>query len=253
MKKLFKYNMLAFKKSQILVSSIILIGAIVALVLKLALENVTNTRAIVAISYVNGLVLATVYVSFVVIILLTFIQTIGYFHKKVLSDEGYLTHTLPVENKDIINTIIITHLIYFVLNIVTITLASLIMNKFSLNNILFGFFMNITKTSVFVVVLLFFISQTILLGVFASYSIGYSKAKSKNKSSITNLVIFYVVVETLIGGAVIALALLGLVIKIDPVIFNVIMLGGVILVLVVVIVVSYYITNNYTKNKLNLE
>lgn len=258
--KLLKYHLASFSKTHIITSIFVLVSAILRFILVLVTKSidVTNENSIRIITILNGLdAIAKLFfnVSLLVLLGFTFVLTIIKFKGKVLGDEGYLTHTLPVSKGAIVGSIYLNALIYLILDLIVILVAFIFYNSFDLSFIS-NFFRSMDgnqfKYIVYIVVIVFSLYFTYLGYFTACLAIGYSKSANKIKNTIIAGIILYAIQQVIMSVAVVILFTVGLSMQ------DFSNLGDFILIVVSLLyigqaVVLYLITWIFTSKKLNLE
>ncbi|VEU81072.1 hypothetical protein [Haploplasma axanthum] len=254
MLKLFKYNFKKFLKIHLILGAALIVNAIVLLILsQIRLED---NAASATITTIIGFFVSIFGLTQVLLIIFTFALTIINFKRKVLGDEGYLTHTLPVSKSAIINSYFLNALVYLIFDVFIIVLSSTIKSGFDFD-VLFKTFntaeINIGLTIFLACTLVLILYLTFLTQVILAFSIGYSKDKNKVANTILFGIVIYIV-NQILGGILLAGIVGSLYIKGDVTsntINNYLLVANIFYLFLGVI--SYTLINRFIKNKLNLE
>ena len=210
---------------------------------------------------VTGLaILATIAVPFI-----AFIIGIDKFNKQITKDEGYLTHTLPVEKHVIIGSKLMTQTLFQILSLMVLFISICIIGNVSLHQIgdliqsVFKIFSEYTVlTSALVLSLIFTGYMAITLLVYAAISFGQKHSSNKGKFAILYGVLLYIA-QQIITSIVYTPLLMDetFIDELDKELPDVgilnITLTISLLVLVLVVVAYFVITTKNLKKKLNLE
>lgn len=76
---------------------------------------------------ISGLMLAAYVISIIATFIVTFIIIILRFYKNLMTDEGYLMFTLPVKPLQLINSKLITSIIWIIVSVITVFLSLLVL------------------------------------------------------------------------------------------------------------------------------
>jgi len=211
--------------------------------------------------------------AIVLAFLLCFIISISSFYKKIFKDNGYLTNTLPVSKKNIIFSKLITSIIFIILTIIVVVLSLLI--TFYTEGIIGDLWNSFTTAlnesgienvgsiyvAIFILILTVFLQYVNTLFIFfCGISIGHSFSNKKLEYSIMCVALIYIALQVISSIGLIS----GFLIRVD---FTDIMNNNIPMSIdyfiqifgiacginVISITTLFCITNNYLKNKLNLE
>lgn len=181
------------------------------------------------------------------------------YYKSMLKDEGYLTHTLPIDVTKILFVKLLAALILFITAAILFIASLLITKIINLEDL--KLFLTIISDNNFISLLILIgyaiiFYYTNLLLVITSMTIGYSKSNNKVAFSFVVGIILYFVQQFL---GIIYLVILVIINpnfynETNPTIANLklIMLGPIIISLLL-ITVNVVLTNYFLRNKLNLE
>ena len=157
---------------------------------------------------VKGLITAAFVISIVGTILFTFLIIIYRFYKNLLTDEGYLSFTLPVNSTKHIVSKMLVSVLWIILTLVTMIITVLIMgigtdfyNSLSLVLELAGEFFRanpeLIKFVVLIIIMLIFAMFTGILMFYASMTIGHLFSKHRIVASIISFFVIYFIVQAL--------------------------------------------------------
>lgn len=215
-------------------------------------------------SFVSNTMMVFYIVSIVTVAIITLIIMIGRFYKNLVTDEGYLTFTLPVKVTEIVNSKIIIAVLWTIISVILIFASIIIVSSTSLTDLQYilklGYeiikdtFAN--KSTLFItqlIILSFFSLINKILQVYASVAIGQLVNGHRLIGSIVAFVIINTVTQVipaiiLFVGAYFYGSSLDSVSSIPSLIFPI-----TIIIILIFNFVFYYGTTYIFKNKLNLE
>lgn len=257
MLKLFKHNSKYLYKSHIIMVGILFINILLCAILTAITKTYNDQTAIVLNVILNFLYTITSLIM-VSLVIVSFIMILVNFRRKVLGDEGYLTHTLPLSKRQIVNSYYLTALVYLIADIIVILLASFFLNLINKDfSIYLGFSINsgqeflIAFLVVILLIILFFLYFSYVL---LAYVLGYSKPDKKTRNTVLFGILIYLA-NQVINSIPLAI-IISTTFKIDPTLIdNFIWVTLLILCLyyLLITLVSYILINRTLKNKLNLE
>ena len=228
-------------------------------------EMVENIEGFNIQSFINVLSILLYFIMAASVIAGTFIIILQRFYKNLLSDEGYLSFTLPVETHQHILSKTITSIMWVILSIIVIIASILIVAD--IDNFIreFSKFLEEISTvfgsGIFVMLPIYMLSALLLsiLTFYNSISIGHQFQNHKVIASFIMFFAFYILTQTI------------LVILLTAITFNLYgdlfaspfnattipnanLFFGIVTVVLLLMAVGHYLSINYfLKNKLNLE
>lgn len=242
MLKLYNYYFKNLFKSHLPFYLVLIINSIIEKTLNFSQETIIEYPIL---GIVKSVISTLNYLLIVGLIIFSFIKLISLFKRKLLSDEAYLTHTLPLSQSKIIGSIYLNVFTFIIINILVLLLSRTIIDfKF-----LKQFDDNILTVGLLFILVIFvflhYISQFNL-----ALSIGYSTSNNKIRNTIIAGVVLYFV-NQLFGGILVVI------------IFftfgkNTSINGNSVLAFVntfylFIFVISYTLINIYITKRLNLE
>lgn len=242
MLKLYNYYFKNLFKSHLPFYLVLIINSIIEKTLNFSQETIIEYPIL---GIVKSVISTLNYLLIVGLIIFSFIKLISLFKRKLLSDEAYLTHTLPLSQSKIIGSIYLNIFTFIIINILVLLLSRTIIDfKF-----LKQFDDNILTVGLLFILVIFvflhYISQFNL-----ALSIGYSTSNNKIRNTIIAGVVLYFV-NQLFGGILVVI------------IFftfgkNTSINGNSVLAFVntfylFIFVISYTLINIYITKRLNLE
>lgn len=252
MLKLLKYNFLNFWKKHLFVVLIITINLMVWKVLNVLTNNdkVNQSLLLVIINFESITTLILI-ISMIALPVITLILSIIRYKKKVLGDESYLTHTLPVEKRDILDASILNLLIFIIIDAVIIILAAGL--RFGFDEITY-FIRTIVSNNIFemflIIALLVITFATLFNQVILALTLGYSKETNKVKNTIIFGILIYFANQIL--GSVM-MGIIFLFTYISNIEMTRIILVAIPLFYLFVFIATYLLIDKTLNNKLNLE
>ena len=250
MLKLFKYNFLNFLKKHLIMLIIIIANFLLLTVIDEIIKNASPTLLSI-LGTLYGLLNIVFYLSLIGLIALTFIYAVIYYKRKVLGDEGYLTHTLPVEKHEILTANILNFFVYIafdIIIIVTILILRLGLDTFKM------FFEGIISTGTFNVILFIVVLLIGLLVLYnqiiLAFSLGYSHETKKVKNTIIYGIVIYFVNQAL-GSFIILITFLILKVTKIELVLGLNIASN--FTYIVMFILTYVIINKVLNKKLNLE
>ena len=193
------------------------------------------------------------------IILYSVFYPIVRYYKSMLSDEGYLTHTLPVNTNLLLFTKLVTAFLLFISTIIIALLSLLLTKVISLESL--EIVIELINPSKFISYLYIFLYLVVyyfaaIMMFITSMTVGYSSSTKKASNSIVVGVIIYVIQQ------VIGMIGLGVMIVFNPNIFDDIVNGNAsafifflmsTVIYLLLVTAEIVVTRYFLKNKLNLE
>lgn len=266
--KMLKYDLKDYSKSMLPICLMLFIISIVTRIFSLLENNVESLKTMFSILF--GISTFIFCIVIIVSFVYCFFISIRNYYKKVLKEEGYLTHTLPIKKGSIILSQIISSLIWILMTgvIVILTLAIAYYEKGmvsalwqALNTELNGEIIVSPMVTLIIIVAMMLCSYiSTILAIYCSMAIGHGFSNNKIGNSIIAGVIFYVAYQILsvIGlGAVVLLNYgnLETITNNSTIMMNVIVQIIVIAFIVNIIIgiASYALTSHNLKKRLNLE
>lgn len=252
MLKLLKYNVLNFWKKHLLVILIIVANLIMWKGLNLLNANQNlNASLLTIISYFETITSSILLISIIFLPVFTLVLSIIRYKKKVLSDEGYLTHTLPIKKRDILDASILNLLIFIIIDVLIILLTiGFRYGFYEITYFMQAMLSNNLFESGLVIALLVIIFTNFFNQVILALTLGYSRETNKVKNTVIFGVVIYLVNQAL-GTVLFGLIfLISFITKID---ISRIMLVLLPLFYLMVFIVTYIIIDKTLNNRLNLE
>ena len=251
--KLFKHEIKdLFKKS------ILFFGIVAGLtVLVYIFDSFKDSN--VAIFFASGLLKIGYGISIVGIIIYSIVYPLIRYHKSMLKDEAYLTHTLPVSKAQLLFVKVSTALILYFLTLIVILLSFLLTNPSYVKNIINSLHKAVNHSIfaflfIFLAFSLYYLS--IIMLVITALTIGYSKSRKKIGNSILTGIVIYFIYQF------IGLITLIIIVFIFSISFQNIesftsqfyaLIYTPIVLYLIAVTVEFFITHYFLKNKLNLE
>lgn len=250
--KLLKYNFTNFLKKHLLLIIIIALNLGLSKLLNLIIDKVPlNTNLTITLTSLANTLMVVFIISLIALPVMTFILSVMRYKRKVLGDEGYLIHTLPLKKRDILDAMILNLLIYLIIDIIVLVIAVGLGFGF---NIILNFISNISNDNpikLFLVIALIVITFTTFFNqIILAITLGYSKETNKIKNTIIFGLIIYIANQAF-GSVVMGLSFL--IITITKLDFEIIMLTVVPLFYLILFAVSYMLIDKSLNEKLNLE
>ena len=215
-------------------------------------------------SFVSNTMMVFYIVSIVTVAIVTLIIMIGRFYKNLVTDEGYLTFTLPVKVTEIVNSKIIIAVLWTIISVILIFASIIIVSSTSLIDLQYilklgyeiikdTFANKSTLLITQLIILSFFSLINKILQVYASVAIGQLVNGHRLIGSIVAFVIINAVTQVipaiiLFVGAYFYGSSLDSVSSIPSLIFPI-----TIIIILIFNFIFYYGTTYIFKNKLNLE
>lgn len=251
--KLFKHELIDLFKKTILYFSIV-IG--LSLLVFLFGELGKNIRIF---SVLKDLMFVGYVFSIIGIILYSVIYPVVRYYRSLLSDEGYLTHTLPVTTNQLLFSKLICAFLLFLSSIIVAVLSLLftnVLDKELLDLIVYSLNPNKYISYAYILFYLVVYYFAIVMMFITSMTIGHSSTTKKVRNSIVVGIVIYIIQQTL------GLIGIGITYLINPNIFDDIInqnasaftfyiIGAIVYLLLVVF--EIVVTRLFLKNKLNLE
>lgn len=240
--KLLKYHLKSFLKIHILLTVVIFVNMFM---LKILNEIAKSSNSLVF-RTITGFLQVIFIITIITLVIFTVFLSIRLFYQKVLSDQGYLTNTLPLKPSSIINSITLNAIIYLVYDFFVILVVFLLYSNVFIDNQNLDF----SKIPIY---LLLFLSLTLTFTYFALLILSYGFSRNNKISSTVISGIILYAINQFLGGILVAILFFGVrsidfSVSGDTIIFLII--SGFYLVLTLL----YYLGVNYLiKNKLNLE
>lgn len=262
LKKVIKYDFKAMLKELLPLYLIITILSIVYRVF-----DVIGTHVKI-IQYITTTMLFLFVITCIGIFIYTFIVSIKRFYNNLLKEEGYLTHTLPVEKWKLIISKLIVSLLFFLFTTMVVTIAILVaFYQKGMIDMIINFIQPISESLTVSI-------PTILAGIILFLSVGYMNSLmmvyfgltlgfAQNTGKLGYSVLFTIVAYMI--SQILTSILLVLLIVINPDIFNYLntavpptnflyQILGVSLIGSLSVFIIYYVVINIVMNKkLNLE
>lgn len=250
MRKLFKHDFLNFFRKHLLFIIFIFANLLLVIGTEAILKELTGNMLQI-VSTLFGILNTVLYLSIIALPFFTVIVAIINFKNKLLGDEGYLTHTLPVTKNQINLAKISNVVIYLIIDILLIALILII--RFGITELLefINYGIGITPDLIpFIIITLMLTMITFYNLVTLAFTLGYAHETKKIKHTIIYGVIIYIL-NQFAGMIISALAFL-LVYITDGTIMNMVILAS----------MSFYtiaffpttmLKNKFLDSKLNLE
>lgn len=253
MLKLLKYNFKSFISKHLIVTIIIFINLIIYLTTKEIINNLSEENEFILI-LINLQILSVTlfYGSLIALPVLTLILSIYRFKKKVLGDEGYLTHTLPLQKADILNASILNLLVYLIIDVLIIIIS--LTAFFGVDSFTTKVSELFSKNPLFVISIIMLLTiayVTFYNQIILAFTLGYSHETKKIKYTIIYGLVIYVINQAF-GSFLVAIIFIASKILSTTSMEIVTMFASSGLYLVVFII-SYIIMNQRLNKKLNLE
>ncbi len=266
--KMLKYDFKDYSKSMLPMCLMLFIISILTRIFSVISENIENLKT--AFSILFGISTFVFCIVIIVSLVYCFFISIKNYYKKVLKDEGYLTHTLPIKKSSIVLSQIITSTIWIIIIalVVILTLGIAYYEKElidtiwnALNTEIEGQVIISPMVTLIIICLMMLCSYiSTILAIYCSMTIGHGFSNNKIGYSIIAGVIFYVAYQIL--GIILILTIVGInyndlsVINSNPeigtnVVFQVII--GAFIENFIIGAVAYILTNYNLKKRLNLE
>ena len=203
--KMFKYDFKDYSKNMLPFCLLLLAMSIMTRIFFTLSSNFEKLSTVFNILFgISTMILViTIVVSFVY----CFFISIKHFYKKVLKDEGYLTHTLPIKKSSIINSQLLSSTLWLIIICIVTILALTIAfyQKGMLDNFWQAFTAELNSEIIISpIATLIIIAAMILvsyigtiLAIYASMAIGHGFSNNKIGYSIVAGVIFYVAFQIL--------------------------------------------------------
>ncbi len=200
LKKLLKHELKATARFFLFLYSAVLVLAVInKLFWFIGIDNMVF-------NVVKGLITAAFVISIVGTILFTFLIIIYRFYKNLLTDEGYLSFTLPVNSTKHIVSKMLVSVLWVILTLVTMIITVLIMgigtdfyNSLSMVLELAGEFFRanpeLIKFVVLIIIMLIFAMFTGILMFYTSMAIGHLFSKHRIVASIISFFVIYFIVQ----------------------------------------------------------
>ena len=266
--KMLKYDLKDYSKSMLPICLMLFIISIVTRIFSLLANNIESLKAMFSILF--GISTFVFCIVIIISFVYCFFISVRNYYKKVLKEEGYLTHTLPIKKGNIILSQIISSLIWILMIgiVVIVTLAIAYYEKGMintlwqvLNNEINGEIIVSPMVTLIIIVAMMLCSYiSTILAIYCSMTIGHGFSYNKIGNSIIAGVIFYVVYQILnvIGlGTVVLLSYgnLDAITNNSPIMIDVIVqiIALAFIVYIIIGIVSYALTNYNLKKRLNLE
>lgn len=251
--KLIKYDLKSLRKQ--------LFGYYIVVIIASILSRISYEIQLIWKSF--SIICVPIWIVFVILlvgsIIYTFYISIKRYYKNIYKEEGYLTNTLPVSKIDILLAKDISSMIFFILSLIVIIIASLISFK-DLDKL----FKLITDTysnySILMIVgsLIIIVSYLFYLTIIhLAISLGHRHNSNKIALSIVYGIIIYIITQ------IVNLGELGIIYKMHkfifinnitpsiPVLTSILLLS---LIFTSILTIIYCLINNYIlKNKFNIE
>lgn len=252
--KLMKYDLKSILKKMVFYYVSLLILAAVSKVLILIFSDTKF-------SVISVLPTALFFIGLYACLFVTMIISMIRYYKNMLSDEGYLTHTLPVKRHTILFSKMISTLIVEIISILVIALCGFLYSPTAVKLFISEIFValnliNYDFSTIFLVILIIF--EIILVGVSQltlvalCLSIGACFDKNKLLMSFVFYMIIHIVVQ-IIAGTILSISIL-LVLQGRGGIFSLYsVLTTYIVVTIIYITLTYFVNLVILKNRLNLQ
>lgn len=253
--KLMKYDLKSILKKMVFYYVSLLVLAIVSKVLTLIFAD-TKFAAIAALP--TGILFIGLYACLFVTMIISMIR----YYKNMLSDEGYLTHTLPVKRHTILFSKIISTLIVEVISVLIIVLCACIYSFTSVKLVISEIFIalnliNYDFATICLVVLVIFeimlvgVSQLTLVAL--CLSIGACFNKNKILMSFVTYIVIHIIVQIILGTIISITAIV--VISIESMEISLLYWLIIIYILITIcyIALTYFINLIILNHKLNLQ
>lgn len=242
MLKLYNYYFKNLFKSHLPFYLVLIINSIIEKTLNFSQETIIEYPIL---GIVKSVISTLNYLLIVGLIIFSFIKLISLFKRKLLSDEAYLTHTLPLSQSKIIGSIYLNIFTFIIINILVLLLSRTIIDfKF-----LKQFDDNVLTVGLLFILVIFvflhYISQFNL-----ALSIGYSTSNNKIRNTIIAGVVLYFV-NQLFGGILVVIIFFTFG-KNTSINANSV-LAFVNTFYLLIFVISYTLINIYITKRLNLE
>ncbi len=266
--KMLKYDIKDYSKSMLPICLMLLIMSVITRIFYTISESFEGLKATFSILF--GISTFIFCITIIISLVYCFFISVKNYYKKVLKDEGYLTHTLPVRKSTIILSQIISSIIWLFI-ICIIILATLAIAYYQKGMI--SSFINIMNsemsselivspivTLIIIAVMMICSYIATVLAIYCSMTIGHSFSNNKIAYSIVTGVVFYVVYQVLGIVAVVAVIACNYG-SLETMINGMTMTENVLIQLIVstfitnviIGIASYILTNYNLKKRLNLE
>lgn len=216
--KLIKHDWKSIWKTMFMMNAILVIMTIIGII---SFQTPLWSSDIPQLNVLAGIILVVYYISLIVVAFASFIFLSVHFYKNLYSDEGYLTHTLPVTPSKILLAKLIvavswTIITTFVIVVSVLTLLYSVLIKFAdgFTILLFTEAINIiidqvaleigTPFPLFILAMISFSFVSSVCGmlmIYGSISIGQLWSKHKVLGSIFTYVGIYIILETILTMA----------------------------------------------------
>lgn len=266
--KMLKYDIKDYSKSILPICLMLFIISIVTRIFSLLENNIESLKTMFSILF--GISTFIFCIVIIISFVYCFFISIRNYYKKVLKEEGYLTHTLPIKKGSIISSQIISSLIWILITgiVVIVTLAIAYYEKGMLNALwqvlnteLNGEIIVSPLVTLIIIVAMMLCSYiSTILAIYCSMTIGHGFSNNKIGNSIIAGIIFYVAYQILsvIGlGTVVLLNYdnLETITNNTTIMMNVVVqiIAIAFIINIIIGIVSYALTNYNLKRRLNLE
>ena len=266
--KMLKYDIKDYSKSMLPICLMLLIMSIITRIFYTISESFEGLKATFSILF--GISTFIFCITIIISLVYCFFISVKNYYKKVLKDEGYLTHTLPVRKSTIILSQIISSIIWLFI-ICIIILATLAIAYYQKGMI--SSFINIMNsemsselivspivTLIIIVIMMICSYIATVLAIYCSMTIGHGFSNNKMGYSIIAGVIFYAVYQVL--GIISVVGVLACNYgSLETMINGIAMTENILIQLIVAAfatniiigIASYILTNYNLKKRLNLE
>lgn len=245
MLKLYKHYFKSLSKIHIIFISVMFVNAITYFLLNKI--NISNSEFGKFLIIIKNFSLNISIISFLLLPIMTFFYIVMFYRRKMFSDEGYLTNTLPLKKHTLINIFFLLALTFFAIDLVVVILTSFLVN---------ADFLRLGKVTIEIESILGF--SLVLMVVFAALSqfflaisIGYSSSKNKVKATIIAGVVIYLVNQSL-GGIILGISFAVLTTLDSSTSLSVLLLI-INLFYLCLFIVSYTLINRFVTKSLNLD
>ena len=267
--KLIKYDFKSLLKVHIGMYLFMLVESFALLLSELLRKNYPNY---VFSTMFGGLLIVMFIITAIIVLIVSNVMCILRYRKNVLKDEGYLTHTLPVESWQIHASKLVVSVVYFYITTVVIYL----MASFAMLDIGWGadFYVLINGEMVsegmtafmpFLIICLLISPIAFYCQIFMCLCLGYRMSGNKDVMSFVVYIVMNVVTQILsfgliiiasiaqFGGSIFSPEVLEMEMTEAPVLFMNIVMGGSIVMSILLATVCYLLSVRTLKKKLSLE
>lgn len=245
MLKLYKHYFKSLSKIHIIFISVMFVNAITYFLLNKI--NISNSEFGKFLIIIKNFSLNISIISFLLLPIMTFFYIVMFYRRKMFSDEGYLTNTLPLKKHTLINIFFLLALTFFAIDLVVVILTSFLVN---------ADFLRLGKVTIEIESILGFSFAVIVVFAalsqfFLAISIGYSSSKNKVKATIIAGVVIYLVNQSL-GGIILGISFAVLTTLDSSTSLSVLLLI-INLFYLCLFIVSYTLINRFVTKSLNLD